>query len=73
MLNSEKIVRFEHIKNRREFHDLHCLKSWLTSHNFDFRHFVSSGYSVEELRAACPTPNEELEDLIQWIEQNDLW
>ena len=73
MSNSKKMIKFEHLKMRPHVHALFCAREWFTSRNFNMRHLVTHGYSVEELRAVCPTPNEDLEDLIKFVEDNDLW
>jgi hypothetical protein len=73
MSNSNKIIKLKHLKLRPNTHALFCTREWLTSRNFDIRHLATHGYSVEELRAACPTPNKDLEELISFLDENNLW
>jgi hypothetical protein len=74
MMNEDKKIRFVHVKLRRGTYALACFNAWIRSHNFGIKPGLKQGgYSVKELRAACPKPNEDLEELIKFIDDNNLW
>lgn len=73
MSSSDKVIKFQHFKMRKGAYALYCLNGWMESRGLNMRHLVKTGYTVAECRAVCKEPNAELEELISFIEDNDLW
>lgn len=74
MLNKDKKVVFNHLRAHEGCHAMFCTKQWFEPSGLSFKQFLREGYTKEELiRHSPPKRLAELEELLEFIEKNNLW
>lgn len=74
----QKRILFKHLREHRLFSEGRyapsCAKRWAESHGLNWKEFCYNGYTVSELRSAVsPDIDGEVEELIEFLEANNLW
>jgi hypothetical protein len=70
----DKRIIFKHLRANKGRHIPSCSKRWFNKRGLSWKHFCRYGYTVKDFRLSCGAEvDEELEQLIDFIEDNNLW